>query len=81
MHSFNRESTSYTHIYGLLHALVALCRPEIDTTTIDTSIGVNDIEQPVPITSLECKWNKLCQQKDSKAQVSDVTFKKHIYGR
>jgi len=47
----------HTHFW-ILHALVTLCPPEIDTTTINTSIGVNDIEQPVPITSLECKWNK-----------------------
>ena len=40
----------------------------------------NNNEQPVPITSLECQWNKLRQQKDSKAKVSDVKFKKHVYG-
>ena len=78
--SSHRESASCTHISGLLHALVALCPTEIDSTAKlgeDNSSSV----QPVPITSLECQWSKPRCRKDSKVEVSNVSFKKHVYGR
>ena len=48
MHSFQRKSASCTHISGFLHALVALCPPEIATITVSD----NDNERPIPLLSL-----------------------------
>ena len=63
-----------------IYALVALCPTEIVGTAKlgeDNSSSV----QPVPITSLECQWSKPRCCKDSKVEVSNVSFKEHVYDR
>jgi len=57
-----------------------LCPTEIDSTA-SADDHIASIIQPVPITSLECQWSKPRHRKDSKVEVSNVAFKKHIYGR
>ena len=70
------ESTSCTHVSGLLHSLVAMCPKQISLTT-DTSTP----EEPLPITSYACQWKQPKKRKESSLPVSNITFNKHMYGR
>jgi len=57
-----------------------LCPTEIDSTANADDHNASSV-QPVPVTSLECQWNKRRRRKNNKAEVSNVAFKKHVYGR
>ena len=58
---------------GLLHALVAMSPPEVETT----QEGCEDL----PVTSFSCKWNVPRKRKESSAKLSEMSFQKHVYGR
>ena len=75
-----RNSASCTHISGLLHALVAMSPPEIDTApsaAFDNESSADDL----PVTSFTCKWNVPRKRKESSAELDDGSFQKHVYGR
>lgn len=76
---YHRVSASCTHVSGLLHALVS-----ISQEPFAAAMGVSeteDEEAPLPITSYACQWKLPRKRKESDARISDLTFKKHVYGR
>ena len=76
---FYRESSSCTHISGLLHALVAVSRVPFQASVALSE--TNTEAAPLPVTSYTCQWKAPRKRKESSAKVSDVNFEKHVYGR
>ena len=68
-----------THVSALLHALVALCLKEFQTTIAIPAESEQE-EEVLPITSYACWWKRPCQRKQSMLKVSDAKFQKHVYG-
>jgi len=73
-------SASCTHVSALLHALTALTpssfQPHPKLPTIqDTQT------EPVPVTSLPCKWKAPKAKKDSTLPIASTAFEKHDYQR
>lgn len=46
-------------------------------------LGIEDDEpdEPLPVTSLLCKWNEPCKRKESNMPIAEAVFQKHVYGR
>ena len=43
--------------------------------------SLTDSDNELPVTSHSCRWIVLRKGKESTARMSEVTFKKHTYGR
>ena len=77
-----RESASCTHVSGLFHALVAVSPSEKLLPTIASPVAnTTSQEETLPVTSFACSWKAPCKRKESNAKISEICFKKHVYGR
>ena len=57
--------------------------PEVDTIPCPSAVSDGDSEphEPLLITSFACQWKLPRKRKESTAEIADVTFQKHVYGR
>ena len=44
------------------------------------TISDSESHEILPVTSFACQWNVPRKRKESSAKISDLTFKKHVYG-
>ena len=77
---FCRKSASCTHVYGLLHALVAMS-PSFPFHSVTDPSTSEPEEEALPITSYACLWKPPHKRKESTLQMSEATFHKPVYGR
>ena len=71
-----QKRSSYPEVIsGLLHALVALSLP-----VVESDPGTISDPESHEILPVACQWNVPCKRKESSVKISDLTFKKHVYG-
>ena len=76
------ESASFTHVSGLLHALVAITSSRNPLPSSSDSPSTTEIlDEALPITSFACEWKIPRKRKENNSKMSDIAFKKHVYGR
>ena len=64
------------HVLGLLYVLLSLAPAQFQTT----SLTIDDVIPPLPITPYICKWKIPRKRKESNLKMSEMHIEKHLYG-